>query len=210
MTPIRLIIVDDHPVVRAGLRGMLNSQPDLHIVGEAKDGSSAVTLAAQVQPDVVLMDLRMAGSDGVSAIKAIKAQKLPTHILVLTTYDSDADIIPAIEAGATGYLLKDTPTDELARAIRATARGESILAPTVATRLMRRMRTPAHNQLSPREIEVLNLVSQGLSNKQISRHLHISQATVKTHLIHIFKKLAVDDRTAAVTAALKQGILRLE
>lgn len=210
MNKTSLIIVDDHPVVREGLKGMLNSQPDLHVCGEASDGSSAVALAAQLQPDVVLMDLRMPGSDGVSAIKAIKAQNIPTHILVLTTYDSDADIIPAIEAGATGYLLKDTPTDELARAIRAAARGQSVLAPTVATRLMKRMRTPAHNKLSGREIEVLNLVSQGLSNKQISRQLHISQATVKTHLIHIFKKLEVDDRTAAVTAALKEGILRLE
>lgn len=209
MTPIRLIIVDDHPVVRAGLKGMLTNQPDLHIVGEANDGAAAVALTARLQPDVVLMDLRMPGSDGVSAIKAIKAQHLSSQILVLTTYDSDADIIPAISAGATGYLLKDTPTNELAQAIRAAARGESVLAPTVATRLMKRMRTPAHNKLSGREIQVLNLVSQGLSNKQISRQLHISQATVKTHLIHIFKKLDVDDRTAAVTVALKEGILAL-
>jgi DNA-binding NarL/FixJ family response regulator len=210
MDQIRLIIVDDHPVVREGLRGMLEGQPDLVVVGEAGDGAEAVALAAELQPDVILMDLRMPGTDGVSAIEAIQKQKSATHVLVLTTYDSDADIVRAIEAGATGYLLKDTPREELFQAIRAAARGESALAPTVAARLMGRMRGAAEEALSRREIEVLELVAQGLSNKEIGRHLHISEATVKTHLIHTFNKLGVADRTAAVTVALERKILRLD
>jgi DNA-binding NarL/FixJ family response regulator len=209
MERIRLIIADDHPVVRTGLQGMLAGQPDLEVAGEATTGREAVDLAVKLRPDVVLMDLRMPEMDGVTAISAIKALQPEVHVLVLTTYDTDADILPAIEAGATGYLLKDAPRDELFRAIRAAARGEAVLAPGVAARLMDRMRAPAEEALSAREIEVLSLVAQGESNKGIARQLHISEATVKTHLVHIYGKLGVADRTAAVTTALQRGILRL-
>ncbi|MCA9959292.1 MAG: response regulator transcription factor [Anaerolineales bacterium] len=210
MTTIRIIIADDHPVVREGLAGMITGQPDLDVVGEAGDGAAAVALWEQQQPDVVLMDLRMPGMDGVAAIEAIKGKRPSANILVLTTYDSDADIVRAIEAGATGYLLKDTPREELFRAIRAAARGESVLAPTVAARLMTRMRADATESLSAREIEVLQLVARGNSNREVGKALHISTATVKTHLIHIFDKLGVSDRTAAVTAALERDIISLD
>ncbi len=209
MEQIRVLIVDDHPVVREGLAGMLSGQPDMAVVGQAGDGAEALALVAQLQPDVVLTDLRMPGMDGVTLIHQLKAQHRPVHTLVLTTYDSDADILPAIEAGATGYLLKDTPRAELFRAVRAAAQGDSVLAPAVAARLMNRMRTTGEEALTAREIEVLELVSQGHSNREIGKTLHISTATVKTHLIHIFDKLGVDDRTAAVTVALERGILRL-
>ena len=210
MDLIRILIVDDHPVVREGLAGMLTGQPDFVVVGEAKDGAEAVELDERLLPDVLLMDLRMPGMDGVAAIKAIRGKRPSANILVLTTYDSDADIVRAIEAGATGYLLKDTPREELFRAIRAAAKGESVLAPTVAARLMTRMRAPAQENLSAREIEVLQMVYKGASNREIGKALHISTATVKTHLIHIYGKLGVDDRTSAVTVALERGILSLE
>ena len=209
MTPIRVLIVDDHPVVRAGIEGMLASQPDLEIVGQAADGAGAVALCADLHPAVVLMDLRMAGMDGVAATLTIKSRFPTIHVLVLTTYDSDADILRAIEAGATGYLLKDTPREQLFQAIRSAARGEAALAPTVAARLMTRMRAPAEESLSAREIEVLALVARGASNRQVGRELHISEAAVKTHLIHIFDKLGVADRTAAVTTAVERGILAI-
>ena len=210
MTIIRLIIVDDHPVVREGLRGMLASQPDFEVAGAAPDGVAGVALAEQVLPDVVLMDLRMPGGDGVSAIEQLKARGNPARVLVLTTYDSDADIVRAVEAGATGYLLKDAPREELFKAIRAAAEGQAVLAPAVATRLMGRMSAPKDDTLSVREIEVLELVARGNSNKAVGRALHISEATVKTHLIHIYGKLGVNDRTAAVTVALERGILSLD
>lgn len=206
---IRLIIADDHPVVRAGLEGMLTSQPDFEIVGEAASGDEAVALAAAFHPDVVLMDLRMAGLDGVAATAQIRKRQPEIPVLVLTTYDSDADIRRAIEAGATGYVLKDTPRDQLFSAIRAVAQGKSILAPTVLSRLLRHMQTPVEESLSAREIEVLMLVARGASNKEIARALHISEATVKSHLIHIFSKLGVADRTAAVTIALERGLFSL-
>lgn len=209
MDSIRILITDDHPVVREGLAGMLAGQPDFEVVGMAEDGETAVRLHASLSPDVTLMDLQMPGLDGVGAIEAIKAQQTSAHILVLTTYDSDADILRAIEAGATGYLLKDTPREELFRAIRTAAKGESVLAPAVAARLMTRMRAPAEENLSGREIEVLQLVAKGYSNKEIGKELRISTATVKTHLIHIYNKLGVDDRTAAVTTALEKGIITL-
>ena len=189
---------------------MLAGQPDFEVAGMAADGQTAVTLHQSLSPDVTLMDLRMPGLDGVGAIQAIKAQQPAAHILVLTTYDSDADILRAIEAGATGYLLKDTPREELFRAIRAAAKGESVLAPAVAARLMTRMRAPAGENLSAREIEVLQLVAKGASNKETAKALHISTATVKTHLIHIYSKLNVGDRTAAVTTALEKGIITLD
>ncbi len=210
MEKIRLLIVDDHPVVRAGLKGMLSAVEDFELIGEAADGAEAIEISGQLNPDVILMDLKMPGMDGVTAIREITTRTPDRHVLVLTTYDSDADILPAIEAGATGYLLKDTPREELFRAIRAAARGESVVAPTVAARLMGRMRAPAEENLTGREIEVLARVADGASNKEIAQTLHISEATVKTHLIHIFGKLGVEGRTAAVTEALKRGILRLD
>jgi DNA-binding NarL/FixJ family response regulator len=210
MKKIQLVIADDHLVVRNGLRAMLESQPDFELVGEASNGEDAIQLALKLEPDVVLVDLRMPVVDGVTAIRKIKEQNPTVQVLVLTTYDSDADILLAIEAGATGYLLKDTSREDLYKAIRAAARGEAVLAPTVAARLMGQMRTQSEERLSERELEVLQLVSEGASNSEIARHLHISQATVKSHLVHIFGKLGVTDRTAAVTTALQRGILRLE
>ena len=210
MDKINILIVDDHPVVREGLAGMLAGQPDFVVVGQAANGAEGVALFEQHAPDVVLMDLRMPLMDGVGAIEIIRDKRPFAPILVLTTYDSDADIVRAIEAGATGYLLKDAPRDELFRAIRAAARGESTLSPAVASRLMSRMRAPAEENLSAREIEVLQLVARGSSNREIGKQLHISTATVKTHLIHIYDKLGVNDRTSAVTAALERRILTLD
>lgn len=207
---IRLLIVDDHPVVRTGLRGMLTGQPDFEVAGEAVDGAQAVKLAADLAPDVVLMDLRMPKVGGVEATAKIRSTPGSPHVLVLTTYDSDADILRAVEAGATGYLLKDAPREELYGAIRNAADGKPLLSPAVAARLMDRARRPAEEALSAREIEVLELVAQGTSNKEIAGRLWISETTVKSHMIHIFGKLGVGDRTAAVTAAFKKGILRLE
>jgi DNA-binding NarL/FixJ family response regulator len=209
MDSIRILITDDHPVVREGLAGMLAGQSDFEVVGMAVDGDMAVRLHRTLIPDVTLMDLQMPGLEGVGAIEAIKAQQPSANILVLTTYDSDADILRAIEAGATGYLLKDTPREELFRAIRAAAKGDTVLAPTIAARIITRMRAPAEENLSAREIEVLQLVARGNSNKEVGKALHISTATVKTHLIHIYTKLGVDDRTAAVTTALEKGIITL-
>jgi DNA-binding NarL/FixJ family response regulator len=206
---IRLLIVDDHPVVRDGLRGMLDSQPDFSVAGEAANGREAVQKVEALNPDMVLLDLRMPVVDGVTALREIKIRFPQVQVLVLTTYDSDADILPAIEAGASGYLLKDSSREDLYSGIRAAARGETVLAPSIAARLVDRIRAPAEEQLSSREIEVLQLVAEGESNTEIAKHLHISQATVKSHLVNIFGKLGVSDRTAAVTAALRKGILRL-
>ena len=210
MKPIRLVIADDHPIVLDGLRGILISQPEFEIVGEATNGADAARLARELEPDVVLIDLRMPVMDGVSAIREIKARHANIQVLVLTTYDSDADILPALEAGATGYLLKDVGRAELFAAIRASARGEPVLAPAVAARLIAQVRAPAGDKLSNRELEVLELVAEGASNSAIAGRLHISQATVKSHLINIFGKLGVSDRTAAVTVALQRGILHLD
>jgi DNA-binding NarL/FixJ family response regulator len=205
---IRVLLVDDHPVVRVGLRGMLDMSNDLHVIGEAASGDEALTLTATLSPDVVLMDLRMPGVDGAEATERIATRFPGVRVLVLTTYDTDEDILRAIEAGAAGYLLKDTPLAHLVAAIHAAARGESVLAPPVAARLADRRRTPPAEQLTPREVEVLGLVAQGLSNAEIGRVLFISEATVKTHLVRAFVKLGVSDRTAAVTAALSRGALR--
>ncbi|HYC06802.1 MAG TPA: response regulator transcription factor [Candidatus Binatia bacterium] len=207
MSPIRVLIVDDHPVVRDGLRGMLAGDPDLDVVGEAADGAEALAVVPTLRPDVILMDLRMPGMGGVAAIRAPAERGLPGHVLVLTTYDSDSDVVPALEAGATGYLLKDSPRAELVRAIHAASRGEAVLAPSVATRLVHQLRTPAQDTLSERELEVLTLISQGETNRGAAARLFISEATVKTHLLHIFAKLDVNDRAAAVATAYERGLL---
>jgi DNA-binding NarL/FixJ family response regulator len=204
---VRVLIVDDHPVVRVGLRGMLAAADDLDVVGEAGSGQEALVLIATLRPDVVLMDLRMPGVDGATATARIGERFPDVRVLVLTTYDTDSDILRAIEAGAAGYLLKDAPIATLVEAVRAAARGETVLAPPVAARLVTRMRAPAVEQLTPREVEVLSLVARGLSNVEIGRALFIGEATVKTHLLRAFAKLGVNDRTAAVTAALARGIL---
>ncbi|MCZ6461614.1 MAG: response regulator transcription factor [Actinobacteria bacterium] len=206
---VRVVIADDHPVVRAGLRGMLEPESDIEVVGEATNGREAVSLVGRLEPEVVLMDLQMPELDGVAATKQIRDRYPETNVLVLTTFDTDADITRAISAGATGYLLKDAPRQDLFQAIRAAARGESVLTPAVASRLMSKMRGPGVQSLSEREIEVLTQVADGNSNKEIAGKLYISEATVKTHLVHIFGKLGVDDRTAAVTVALERGIIRL-
>ncbi|MGC4790347.1 response regulator [Micromonospora sp. DT178] len=206
---IRLLLADDHPVVRAGLRAVLATEPDFEVVAEAATAERAVTLAERDQVDVVLMDLRFGtGMHGADATAAITARPDGPVVLVLTTYDTDADILAAVEAGAIGYLLKDAPPEELAAAVRAAAAGRSALAPAVARRLMGRLRSPG-TALSRRETEVLQLVADGLSNQQISRRLHLSPATVKTHLVHVYGKLGVDSRTAAVAAARARGLIRL-
>jgi DNA-binding NarL/FixJ family response regulator len=204
---IRILLVDDHPVVRHGLRGMLDAEPDLSVVGEAGSGDAGVALAATERPDIVLMDLRMPGGDGVSATERILKTVPGVRVMVLTTYESDRDILRAIEAGACGYLLKDASPSELAEAVRAAARGETVLAPSVASTLVRQVRQPAPPALSGRESEVLRLVASGLTNAEIGKQLFISEATVKTHLLRVFNKLNVADRTAAVTTAMRHGLL---
>jgi DNA-binding NarL/FixJ family response regulator len=209
MNRIRIVIADDHPIFRAGLQGLLSAQEDFEVVGEAANGREAVAVVRHTAPEVLLVDLQMPELDGVETIRQIRELVPATRILVLTTYDSDGDILRAVEAGATGYLLKDTPREELFKAIRATARGDSVLSPSVASKVMGRARGPVDRSLSSRELEVLTLVARGVSNKIIGKDLRISEATVKTHLLHIFAKLGVDDRTAAVTAAMERGMLRL-
>ncbi len=208
---VRVLVVDDHPVVRDGLRGMLDAQPDLEVLAEAANGHQALAAVAREAPDVVLMDLRMPELDGVEATRRIREGHPGVSVLVLTTYDDDTAILRAVEAGATGYLLKDAPREDLFAAVRAAARGETTLAPSVAAKLMRGLgREPDAEGLTEREREVLALVADGATNRSIARQLHLSEATVKTHLVHVYAKLGVDDRTAAVTTALRRGLLRLE
>ncbi|TDD35131.1 response regulator transcription factor [Actinomadura sp. KC06] len=204
---LRIIVVDDHTVMRAGVVALLASEPTLDIVGEAGDGCEAVELVGRLRPDVALLDLRMPVMDGVAATERIVASGAATRVLVLTTYDTDADIEHAIEAGAIGYLLKDTTRDQLVDAIHAAARGETVLAPRVAEKLVARMRRPAPVTLTARETDVLNAVADGLSNADIGRRLVIAEATVKTHLLRIFAKLDVSDRTHAVVVALDRGLI---
>jgi DNA-binding NarL/FixJ family response regulator len=206
---VRLLISDDHPVVRAGLKGMLAGEPDFEVVGEATDGLEALELAERLEPDVVLMDLRMPRMDGVRATRRVRDKLPDTRVLILTTYETDADVVKALEAGATGYLLKDASSEDLYRAIRAAAANESALAPAVVSRLVRRMHHSEEESLSAREIEVLELVARGTSNKEIARELWISETTVKSHLLHAFEKLGVSDRTAAVTEAIRRKIIDL-
>ena len=204
---IRVLLADDHPVVRAGLRGMLAAEPGIEVAGEAASGPEAVAQARAGAYDVILMDLRMPGGDGVAATAQIIASSPGARILILTTYETDADILRAVEAGATGYLLKDATPAELADAVRAAARGETVLAPSVAGRLVTHVRRPPRESLSARETEVLALVAWGRTNAEIGRPLYISEATVKTHLLRAFGKLGVSGRTAAVTTAIERGLL---
>ncbi|MGW2219927.1 response regulator [Nonomuraea sp. NPDC001684] len=205
--PVRLIIVDDHPVVRDGLRGIFETD-GFDVVGEAADGAEALAVALRTAPDVVLLDLRMPGPSGAELIRRLRAQCPGTHVLVLTTFGDDADVVPAIEQGATGYLLKDTPRAELRRAVLAAARGESVLSPAVAGVLTRHAHPPEQRALSPRELEVLGLIARGATNREVARKLFVTEATVKTHLLHVFAKLEVKDRAAAVAAAYDRGLLK--
>ena len=207
MADISLLLVDDHPVVRNGLRGMFESAPGFTVIAEAANGVEAVDLAAELDPDVVLMDLRMPGGSGLDAITELTRRGIRAKVLVLTTWDTDTDTLPAIEAGATGYLLKDAPQDELFNAVRQAAAGRTVLSPAVASRLVSAVRSPAPSPLAARERQVLELVAKGTSNRDIARELFISEATVKTHLSHVFTKLGVADRAAAVAKGYEQGIL---
>lgn len=207
---IRILVADDHPVVRSGIVGLLALDEGLEVVGQAQDGIEAVALAQRLRPDVVLMDLRMPGMSGADATAAIIDAVPDIRVLVLTTYESDDDILGAIEAGASGYLLKASPHDEIVAGVRAVAGGRTVLAPSIAATLVSRMRVeaePPRPQLSPRERDVLRRVAAGRSNPEIARDLFIGEATVKTHLLHVFEKLGVSDRTRAVTLALELGLL---
>ncbi|HWJ10671.1 MAG TPA: response regulator transcription factor [Nocardioides sp.] len=206
---IRIVLVDDHPVVRAGLRALVDGQADLSVVGEADGLDAALAVVGSDRPDVVLMDLSLgAGSAGGAQVTAaVRALPEPPEVLVLTTYDTESDILRALEAGARGYLLKDAPPEELFAGIRATARGETVLAPSVAATLVRRA-TPGATTITEREVEVLELLARGLGNKEMARELFVSEATVKSHLSHVYTKLGVDTRAGAVAAAIEQRIIR--
>jgi len=204
---IRILVADDHPIVRGGIVALLDATDDMEVVGQASTGLEAVELALTLTPDLVLMDLRMPGIDGDEATARILAATPGIRVLVLTTYESDASILTAIEAGASGYLLKAAPQEEILAGIRSVARGEVALAPSIAALLVSRMKAGPAITLSPRETEVLALVAQGLSNPEIGRTLFLGEATVKTHLLHVFEKLDVSDRTRAVTKAMELGLL---
>jgi DNA-binding NarL/FixJ family response regulator len=203
---IRVLVADDHPIVRSGIVALLQTAEDVEVVGEAATGEQAVELALELKPDIVLMDLRMPGIDGDEATARILAARPEVRVLILTTYESDDSILTAIEAGASGYLLKAAPQDEILAGVRAVARGDVALAPRIATLLVQRLKSPAPS-LSPRETEVLTLVAAGQSNPSIAAALFVSEATVKTHLLHVFEKLGVSDRTRAVTKAMELGLI---
>jgi DNA-binding NarL/FixJ family response regulator len=211
---IKILITDDHPVVREGLMAMLSREGDFNVIGEAKDGVEAVNKARELRPDVVLMDLRMPEMDGVEAMRQIRSTMPDIKFIILTTYSDDDYIFSGIEAGARAYLLKDAPREDLFKAIRSVYRGESLIQPVVASKLLDRFsqlsrRAPSGEELSERELEVLRLMAKGAANKEISAKLNIAQSTVKTHITNIFQKLGVNDRTEAVTQALKKGLIRL-
>ena len=203
---IRVLVADDHPIVRSGIVALLAAADDIEVVGEASNGREAVDLALSLSPELVLMDLRMPELDGDEATALILAASPTTRVVVLTTYETDASILTAIEAGASGYLLKAAPQEEILAGIRSVARGEVALAPSIAAMLVGRVKTRAIT-LSPRETEVLGLVAQGMSNPAIAKRLFLGEATVKTHLLHAFEKLDVSDRTRAVTKAMELGLL---
>lgn len=205
---ISILIVDDHPVVRSGLRAVIESQDDLVVVGEASTGEEGVRRAALDEPDLVLMDLQMPGGGGVVATRQITRLDPAPHVMILTTYDTDADVLAALDAGAVGYLLKDALPDVLFASIRSAAAGDMTLAPAVATKLVERVAGPTQRALTARELEVLELLAEGIANKEIAHELLVSEATVKTHLVHIFAKLDVDTRTAAVAVAVERGLIR--
>jgi DNA-binding NarL/FixJ family response regulator len=212
MSIIRILIVDDHPVVRTGLRGMFETDPGFVVTGEAANGDQAIAQVAAERPDVVLMDLQMPVLDGVEATRRIRQSPGAPPVLVLTTYDSDSQILRAIEAGASGYILKDAPLETLFAAVRSVVGGGSPLDPTVAARLLGRLGGNVgggQEALTGRELDVVRLVARGSSNREIARDLRISEATVKTHLLHIFEKLGVADRTSAVTTAIRRGLIEL-
>ncbi len=203
----RVLVVDDHPVVRAGIVALLGTRPGIEVVAQAGTAAEALSAFGRERPDVVLMDLQLGADDGVTTTRTLRALDPQARVLILTTYDTDADIVNAIEAGAVGYLLKDASPDALGAAVESAARGETVFAPAVAGRLARRVVAPP-DELTEREREVIAQLAQGLTNRQIAKQLFLSEATVKTHLVHIFTKLAVDNRTAAVAAAREQGLLR--
>jgi DNA-binding NarL/FixJ family response regulator len=205
--PIRLLIADDHPVVRDGLRGIFADDPHFEVVGEAGNGAEAVARVERGGADVVLMDLRMPEMGGVEAIRRLRRTAPAVRVLVLTTYDTDSDVLPAIEAGATGYLLKDAPREELLRAVRAAFAGEAVLSPAVASRLMGQVRRPPPEKLSQRELDVLALIADGATNREAAARLFVSEATIKTHLLHLYEKLGVRDRASAVAEAYRRRLL---
>ena len=211
---LRVLCVDDHPVVREGLCRAIERAGEITVVASAASGREAIALAAEHRPDVVVMDLQMADTDGIAATRAILAQSPTVRVLILSTYDVESDIVRAFEAGANGYLLKDTSIDRLVGAIRAVAAGEMVVSGSAAAHVLPRLRgsarTPASPLLTARELEILGHVARGEQNRAIARALRIGEATVKTHLLNAFGKLGVDDRTAAVTEALRRGILRLD
>ena len=204
---IRVLVADDHPIVRGGIVALLSGEPDIEVVGEAASGDSAVERALALSPDLVPMDLRMPGLTGDEATARVLAERPDIRVIILTTYETDANILTAIEAGASGYLLKAAPQEEILAGIRSVARGEVALAPSIAALLVNRVKLPATPTLSAREREVLALVAQGKSNPAIAKQLFLGEATVKTHLLHVFEKLDVSDRTRAVTKAMELGIL---
>lgn len=204
---IRVLVVDDHPIVRSGIMSVLATQPDFEVVGDAGDGNEAVRLAVELTPDLVLMDLRMPNKNGVDATAEILRARPAMRVVVLTTYASDGEVLKAIEAGAVGYLLKDVPHDELFRALRAVVRGERYLAPLVTERLMAHYQQPPRTALTEREAEVLRCVARGAANKEIAATLGITEPTVKAHLVHVFEKLGVENRTTAVRVALERGLI---
>jgi DNA-binding NarL/FixJ family response regulator len=205
--PIKVLIVDDHPVVRDGLSGIFGGNPQFKVVGQAANGAEAIERAGSTEPDVVLMDLRMPEMGGTEAIRQLRRQLPRTQVIVLTTYDTETEVLAAIEAGAIGYLLKDAPREELIRAVQAAHRGESVLSPTVAGRLVGRVRKTAADALSARELEIVRLIASGANNREAAAKLFVSEATIKTHLLHIYEKLGVRDRAAAVGEAYKRGLI---